>query len=336
MKKYIPNILTIFRLLITPVIAYLGITSHYKSLLIVFIIFSLTDFFDGYLARKWHVVSDLGAKLDTVSDKMFAFSILIILLLNYNAFTMMLILEVLIGLINIIAYYKEKMFGSLMIGKIKTWVINITMVLGIITLFIPKFLKVTNIFIIISLIFQIVTFLLYFRNYLILRIEKKNLIALYKEYYEIVKNILDSKEFKKRKKFNHHYNESVYDHCLKVSFDAFCYAKRHNMDYKSVAIAGLLHDFYDKPWQDNNEKVPFFKKHGFVHAHEALENSRKYFKDYMNPVIENCIERHMFPLNKIPPKYKEGWLITLTDKADSMDFLVHPSVFMQCFINKKK
>jgi hypothetical protein len=44
----------------------------------------------------------------------------------------------------------------------------------------------------------------------------------------------------------------------------------------------------------------------------------------------------MFPLNKIPPKYIEGWLIVLVDKADSMDFFMHPSVFLKCFWNKKR
>lgn len=335
MKKYIPNILTFFRLFITPVIAYLGITKHYYALLIVFIIFSFTDYLDGKLARKWNVVSDFGAKLDMISDKMFAFSILLIILLKYCLFTYMFILEILIGLFNIYSYYKIKWCESLMMGKVKTWVINITMVMGIIALFVPQFFKFAKIAIIISIIFQILTLYLYVRNYLIIVGQKSHLIKLYKEYYEIVKNILNSKEFKKRKKYEHHYNESVYDHCLKVSFDAFCYAKKHGMDYKSAAIAGLLHDFYDKPWQEINEKVPFLKKHGFVHAHEALENSKKYFSEYMNPVIENSIERHMFPLNKIPPKYKEGWLIMITDKKDSLDFLIHPSAFMKCFINKK-
>ena len=147
---------------------------------------------------------------------------------------------------------------------------------------------------------------------------------------------MHNKEFIKRKEYNHHYNESVYEHSLKVSFDAFCIAKKYKLDYKSVAIAGLLHDFYDKPWQEDKEKKPFLKKHGFVHAYEAKINANKYFKEYMNPKIENCIERHMFPLNKIPPKYLEGWLIVLVDKADSMEFLIHPSAFIKCFINNKK
>ena len=75
--------------------------------------------------------------------------------------------------------------------------------------------------------------------------------------------------------------------------------------------------------------------HGFTHAKEALDNYKKYFGHLMNERIENSILRHMFPLNKIPPKYKEGWLIVLVDKADSMDFLMHPSVLIMSLLNKK-
>jgi len=127
----------------------------------------------------------------------------------------------------------------------------------------------------------------------------------------------------------------VYDHSLRVSFDAFCIAKKYKLDYKSVAIAGLLHDFYDKPWQEITEKKPLLQMHGFTHAKEALDNSKKYFGHLMNERVENSILRHMFPLNKILPKYKEGWLIVLVDKADSMDFLMHPSVLIMSLLNKK-
>ena len=40
----------------------------------------------------------------------------------------------------------------------------------------------------------------------------------------------------------------------------------------------------------------------------------------MNKRIENSIVRHMFPLNIIPPKYKEGWVITYADKVLSWMF----------------
>ena len=97
------------------------------------------------------------------------------------------------------------------------------------------------------------------------------------EYYSIIYEILENDEFQKRKQYKHHGNISVYEHSLAVSKYAYIVAKRLGYDYKSVAIGGLLHDFYYKPWQENIEKVPLLKKHGFVHAREALENSKNIF-----------------------------------------------------------
>ena len=66
-----------------------------------------------------------------------------------------------------------------------------------------------------------------------------------KEYYDIIKDILESDEFQKRKNFKHH-DDSVYEHCLKVSYKSYLLAKKIGANYKDCAIAGLLHDFYKK------------------------------------------------------------------------------------------
>ncbi len=143
------------------------------------------------------------------------------------------------------------------------------------------------------------------------------------EYYEIINEILKHDEFQKRKSYKHHGDITVYDHSLAVSKVAYAMAKKLKKDYKSAAIGGLLHDFYDKPWQDVIEKKPFLKKHGFVHAKEAKLNANKYFPNLMTPKIDNIIERHMFPLNKIPPKYAESWIVTIADKYVSLEVFLH-------------
>ena len=86
---------------------------------------------------------------------------------------------------------------------------------------------------------------------------KKKTIS--EEYLEIVSNILEHPEFQRRKDFPHHGNISVYDHCLAVSYTAYCIAKKMGVDYKSAAIGGLLHDFYTSPWQDCTEKKKIFE-----------------------------------------------------------------------------
>lgn len=158
----------------------------------------------------------------------------------------------------------------------------------------------------------------------------------WKEYDLIVKPILENPEFIKRKTYAHHNDISVYDHCLAVSKLSYQIAKKAHLDYKSAAIAGLLHDFYFQDWQINKEKKPILKRHGFVHAREAMINSYRHFPDLMNEKIANSILRHMFPLNKIPPKYKIGWIITLADKYVSMEVFKHPGKLPELVGLKKK
>jgi len=164
------------------------------------------------------------------------------------------------------------------------------------------------------------------------------------EYYLIVDKILENPEFQRRKTFEHHGTITVYDHSLAVSKLAYKLAKLTKQDYKAAAISGLLHDFYYKPWQvkkeknktNKEEKKKFLEKHGFVHAREAMENSKKYFPEYMDKKVENAILRHMFPLNKIPPKYIVGWIVTIADKCVSCEVILHPSFFKYLMFNKSR
>ncbi len=70
----IPNLLAVIRLLLTPVAMVLILhspdnRSYAYAGAIVFGIAALTDFADGYLARRWRITTALGAFLDTVADK---------------------------------------------------------------------------------------------------------------------------------------------------------------------------------------------------------------------------------------------------------------------------
>lgn len=144
------------------------------------------------------------------------------------------------------------------------------------------------------------------------------------EFLKIVAPILNSKEFELRKKWVHHENCSLYEHLLAVSYLSYKICKKRKWNYRDAAIGGLLHDFYKQPWQEHvYDKKSFFKQHGFTHAHEAMENAYKFFPELMNERIANIIERHMFPLNIVPPKYREGWVVTYVDKRLSMDVVIN-------------
>lgn len=156
------------------------------------------------------------------------------------------------------------------------------------------------------------------------KIPKKIFKKIDNEYLEINKEILINEEFLKRTKYHHHENRSVYVHCLLVSLYSYKIAKKLNLDYKSAAIGGLLHDFYYEDWQLNKTKTTLFKAHGFVHAKEAVNNSKIYFPELMNEKIENTIKRHMFPLNIVPPFYVESWIVCIVDKYCSCEIFKYP------------
>lgn len=157
------------------------------------------------------------------------------------------------------------------------------------------------------------------------------------EYVNIIYPIITNKEFKRRRIYHHHENRSVYGHSLLVSIRSYYIAKKLGLDYKSTAIAGLLHDFYYEDWQLNQKKISNIRKfHGFVHAKEALNNCKIYFPKLMNKKIENSILRHMFPLNFIPPIYLEGWIICLVDKYSSFEIFKEPKKIYKYLGLKKK
>jgi len=67
--KQIPNLLTAARLLAAPYILYLLWTAEYRTALVGFAIASATDVLDGFIARRFHAASKIGALLDPIADK---------------------------------------------------------------------------------------------------------------------------------------------------------------------------------------------------------------------------------------------------------------------------
>lgn len=136
-----------------------------------------------------------------------------------------------------------------------------------------------------------------------------------KEYNKIVNHILNNEQFNVLDSIEHH-GISRLDHSLKVSYYSYKVAKMCHLDYKEVARAGLLHDFYlDRTVDYNNPKDKFLlftTKHPII----ATENSKNYFK--LTEKEEDIIKSHMFPVDFRVPKYAESWIVNLVDKSVSV------------------
>lgn len=89
MNKNIPNIITLSRVILTPIMILLFLLPinyglGYFVAFAIYVIGSLTDAIDGYLARKYKLVSNLGKVLDQIADKFIQTSAIVLILLTQN------------------------------------------------------------------------------------------------------------------------------------------------------------------------------------------------------------------------------------------------------------
>ncbi len=131
MIKHLPNTLTIIRVALIPVmILFFYLPFEWSRFVAcwVFVAASITDFLDGYFARKYQTESKLGAFLDPVADKLTVTTALIILLQDHNTPLMMIATTIIIGREITISALREWMaelgergvVNVAMVGKIKT------------------------------------------------------------------------------------------------------------------------------------------------------------------------------------------------------------------------
>lgn len=111
---------------------------------------------------------------------------------------------------------------------------------------------------------------------------------------------------------------TTFAHSIRVACLAVWMADRlrlwRRVDLRSLIRAALLHDYFLYDWHDwdNGEH----RLHGFTHGRAALENAMRDFGD-LNHVERDSIARHMFPLTPLPPRYIEGYLVTMADKVSA-------------------
>ncbi len=126
--KHLPNILTILRLIACPILIYLFIFGTYLTILIVFMLACLTDFFDGYLARKENLKTSLGKYLDPIADKVLIITMCIILIINKDilglhklAFYIIILREIIITFLRLNLDNENKSIEVSKLSKYKTF-----------------------------------------------------------------------------------------------------------------------------------------------------------------------------------------------------------------------
>jgi CDP-diacylglycerol--glycerol-3-phosphate 3-phosphatidyltransferase len=127
MKRHLPNFLTLGRMvLVPPMVVLLFFPGKVPSALAgcLFLLASLTDFFDGFIARRFEVESSFGRFLDPIADKVLVTSALIMLIAlgRVEAWIVMLIIsrEVAVSALRAVTKSWDTTLAPSRVGKLKT------------------------------------------------------------------------------------------------------------------------------------------------------------------------------------------------------------------------
>ena len=153
----LPNKLTIFRIVLAFIIIFILICGEYISSIFgitipklfinesivvdtkyfvaggLFIIASLTDFLDGYIARKYNMITDFGKFIDAIADKILVNSVLIILasqgFIHPIIPVVLIVRDSIVNSIKMMAAKKGKVVAAINSGKIKTTFLMVGIIL---------------------------------------------------------------------------------------------------------------------------------------------------------------------------------------------------------------
>ena len=128
MTMNIPNKITCFRIILVPFLAFclLNINMKYSPIfsLFIFVLASISDFLDGYIARKYNMITDLGIFLDPIADKILVITTMICMIPNEMCHPAVVIIvtarEFIISSLRCLAASKSVVIAAGLSGKIKT------------------------------------------------------------------------------------------------------------------------------------------------------------------------------------------------------------------------
>ena len=161
----LPNKLTMSRLVLVPVFMAVMLEGYYLPALAIFCVAAITDFFDGYLARKKNLVSSFGKIMDPLADKLLVFSALVCFVqmgvISVWAPIIIIAREFFVTSMRVVAVSKGKVIAASWWGKIKT-IFQMVAIIVAILLFLPIFpenisVMVTDILVWISAVITVVS-----------------------------------------------------------------------------------------------------------------------------------------------------------------------------------
>lgn len=133
----LPNILTLIRFALVPVMAIFLVQRNFTLAIVIYVLASLTDIFDGYIARKFSQITDFGKILDPMADKFLQFTAIISLwalgVIPVWIPPIFFLKEVLMGLGCIKLLKKDIIIPSKWFGKLSTVLLFLAIIVSMLS-----------------------------------------------------------------------------------------------------------------------------------------------------------------------------------------------------------
>lgn len=146
------------------------------------------------------------------------------------------------------------------------------------------------------------------------------------KYFKVYLDEIESEScIRETEDFLQHGTTSRYLHSVAVAYYSYKLAIIFgiHLHLKEIVRGGLLHDYY---LYDTKVNDPALRGHGHLHPKVALKNASLDFR--LTELEQDIILKHMFPVTITPPKYKEGFIVSLIDKACAVyEFLKRKSPY---------
>ncbi len=134
------------------------------------------------------------------------------------------------------------------------------------------------------------------------------------EYVALVADLLAKPEVQKLANYTQHHHSNRLDHSISVSYDSYLIAKKHHLNVRATARAGLLHDLFYYDWRTTKFNLG---SHAFIHPRVALRNAEKLTE--LSPMEKDIILKHMWGATAALPKYlAKALLLDLVDDKDAV------------------
>lgn len=131
-------------------------------------------------------------------------------------------------------------------------------------------------------------------------------------FFDVVADVYFTDEVQSLKQYEQHLEIDRLQHITTVAFLSYKICQKLGWDYESASKAAVMHDLVYYDWRDG-ETGKWHKFHGYKHPNYACLNAKELYPS-LTSKQENIIRRHMWPLTIIPPKYREGMVVTFADK----------------------